>query len=246
MNTDIARATEIIREMKGLLSEPEGFGVLWPIRDLEMNVVGYMRGFDRVALGDAYLTETMAKWHTFYRECFLTQFVVTPENKRSWLQNSVLGNDRKMLFLIETTDGKIVGQDGFSVEEDGVCCLDGTMRWARGGHPDLFRFDILERVSIAYFLLNCRDCVAEVFSDNHLAAENLLSLGFTAEEEIPLLRIDEGDTMKYVKCPGSSCRGTEKRLLKMTMDRDFFAGKYKKVIETPCWVDSAFCNERGW
>ncbi len=239
MNTDIVRIKQIIREMKGLCG---GRGVLWPIRDLEMNVVGYMRGFDRVALGDAHLTETMAKWHTIYRESFLTQFVVTPENKRNWLERSVLGNDLKMLFLTETHSGNIVGQNGFSIGEDGVCFLDGTMRWARGGHPDLFQFDILERVSIAYFLLDCPQCVAEVLGDNPLAIQNLLSLGFTVEEEIALRRGDEGDMIKYVKCPGEPSGDSDKRnkkLLKMTMGRDCFAERYAKRIATPCWGDSS-------
>ncbi|MDL2263824.1 hypothetical protein LJC31_04130 [Synergistaceae bacterium OttesenSCG-928-I11] len=227
-----AKAKDAVRMMKGI---PDGRGVRWPVRDDDMSIIGHMRGFDKFCLLDAKLIETMAEWHTAYRGFFLTQFVVTPENKRDWLKRSVLGNDLKMLFLMETPDGRVVGQDGFTIEEGGVFSLDGTMRWGRGAHPEFFRRDILERVAIGYYLLGSERCVAEVFSDNSLAADNLLELGFEIDDEIPLSVCCEGDVIKYFMQSDPLPVNSDKTLLCMSIAKDFFSTRYKKLIDNPCW-----------
>ena len=112
---DMERAAGIIRKMKGLSG---GDGMRFPVRDDCLNVIGYLRGFGEPNLRDDALIETMARAHTHYKENFMTQFDVTKENKRYWLENSVLANDKKMLFLVETLNGRVVGQDGFTIRED--------------------------------------------------------------------------------------------------------------------------------
>ena len=113
---NIERRGFVIRWMKGL---PDGSGVRFPIRNPSLGVIGYLRAFDRRLLADDGLIETMARARTLYKDNFMTRFDVTPENKRNWLEKSVLGNDRKMLFLVETSDGRVVGQDGFTMGDDG-------------------------------------------------------------------------------------------------------------------------------
>ena len=223
---------QIIRGMKGL---PDGRGVRFPIRDENMNVIGRLRGFDRFLLRDENLIETMARCHTFYKENFLTQFDVSPENKRRWLERSVLGNDRKMLFLVETPDGRVIGQDGFTLLGGGVFEHDGTMRFSRGGNPDIFVRDSFERAAICFFLLGCEKFKVEIFKKNVMAIDNALALGLSIKTEHPLTRSEEQGVVSYRIASSPAMINTDEILVEFSMEKEAFAKSHGILIENPCW-----------
>jgi hypothetical protein len=218
--------------MKGL---PDGRGLRFPIRDEALNVIGFLRGFDKFSLEDDGLIETMARSRTMYRESFMTQFVVTPENKRGWLENSILNNDDRMLFLVETEDGRVVGQDGFSLGAGGVFRLDGSMRWGRGGHSGLFHRGGVERASMGFFLLLREKCVVEIFKKNVLVLDNSFCLGFKAERELALSMSEEDGVVSFAKETDPSRVNTDEALLSLSLDRETFAELNKTILENPCW-----------
>ena len=61
-------AAAILRRMKGISGLR---GLRFPIRDANLNIIGYLRGFDGFCLADTPLIETMARFRTFYSENFL-------------------------------------------------------------------------------------------------------------------------------------------------------------------------------
>ena len=194
-----------------------------PVLDASSAAIGYLRPFTEAMLADDMLIRTMADARTRHKEFFLTQFDVTPENKREWLRESVLGNDRKMLFLAETLDGRIVGQDGFTLLGGGVFALDGTMRWARGGHTRLFERSAVARAGFCFGALGCSLCRVELFLKNELGIYNVEHIGFSFEAEYPLCVTEKDGRIAYSKTsPG--CENTDERLVSMTMTREAFAG----------------------
>jgi hypothetical protein len=212
----------ILRRMKALKGVgAEGEGKL-PVRDASLSVIGYLRPFTETMLADEALIRTMAEARTRHKGFFLTQFDVTPENKREWLRESVLGNDRKMLFLVETLDGRVVGQDGFTLLGGGVFALDGTMRWARGGHTRLFERSAVARAGFCFGALGCLLCRVELFLKNELGIYNVENVGFSFESEYPLCVTEKDGMIAYSKTsPG--CENTEERLVSMTMTKETFA-----------------------
>jgi hypothetical protein len=207
-----------IRRLKGIGAD--GAARL-PVRDASLAVIGYLRAFTEAMLADDRLIRTMAEARTRYKEFFLTQFDVTPENKREWLRESVLKNDRKMLFLAETLDGRIVGQDGFTLLGGGIFVLDGAMRWARGGHTRLFERSVIERTGLCFGALGCTLCEVELFKKNRMGIFNIEHAGFSFEAEYPLCVREENGMIVYSKTsPG--CENTDERLVSMTMDKETF------------------------
>ncbi|MDR1133036.1 MAG: hypothetical protein LBL05_02680 [Synergistaceae bacterium] len=225
-------APAVVRKMKGI---PGGRGMRFPIRDENLNAIGYLRGFDVFCLADSSLIETMARFRTLYRENFLSQFEATPENKRNWLRESVLANDRKMLFLVDTLEGKIMGQDGFTLNEDGrTFCLDGSMRWERG-NGDLFQRGGIERAAMGFFLLGREKCTVEVFKSNVIVVDNSLSAGFTIEKEFHLRVGRKDGVISYSKEEDANFVNTDAVLLSLALDRDRFAETNRSIVENPCW-----------
>jgi hypothetical protein len=232
----------LIRRMKGL---PDGVGVRLPIRDDEMEVIGYLKVFDRLNLDDGSLIETMAAARTRYREFFLTQFDVTPENKREWLENSVLNNDSKMLFLVETLDGRVVGQDGFTLLEDGCFALDGTMRWMRGGCPEIFLRNSFERAAIGFFLFGCETLKVEIFGKNKMAIDNTLLLGLVVKAEHPLVRSETDGAVTFRVVSHMSHVNTPETLVEFSLEKSSFALLNGALVDSPCWKGIISLDARG-
>jgi hypothetical protein len=225
-------AAEIVRRMKGL---PDGRGARFPIRDRELNAIGFLRGFDKFFLEDDELITTMARCRTHYKENFLTQFDATPENKRAWLANSVLPNDRRMLFLVETLDGRIIGQDGFSLLDGGIFEHDGTMRWARGGHHEIFVRSSFERAAICFFLLGYEKFKVVIFKKNTMAVDNALALGLKIKDEHKLSYSECDGVVSYRVTSDSALVNTPETLMEFSMERSEFAESNAILVEKPCW-----------
>ena len=222
----------IIRKMKGL---PDGEGARFPIRDENMNVIGYLRAFDEPSLRDGALIEAMARAHTLYKENFMTQFDVTPANKRSWLKDSVLRNDRKMLFLVETMAGRVVGQDGFTVRDDGVFASDASMKWERDGHPALFLRNYFERAAMCFVLLGCIRGEIMLFKSNVVTMLNVRRLGVRKIREHSLVKFDANGKIIYAPAKGLSEVNTKETLVEYSLEKEDFLSAHKTLIERPCW-----------
>jgi hypothetical protein len=229
---NISRDARLVRTLKGL---PNARGVRLPVRDRDMTTIGYMSVFDNFRLADDELVKTMAAARSRFREFFLTQFGVTYENKRNWLKDAVLRNDRKILFIVETAGGKIVGQDGITLLDGGDFMLDGTIRWARGGHSRLFERACIEKACIGFGLFGRLRCVINVFTDNKFAILNIESSGFAVREEHALSRAErDGHVIFEVEANPESVN-TDKKLAEYEMYRNSFMTRHGAFIDSPCW-----------
>ncbi|MDR3331373.1 MAG: hypothetical protein LBT08_01980 [Synergistaceae bacterium] len=214
----------VIRRMKGLSGD--GRSMVFPIRHYDLSVIGYLRTIDRSILDDSKLIEVMAKARAHHAANFLTQFDVTADNKRWWLENGVLNNDDKALFLVESDDHTVVGQDGFTILSDDVFSLDGTMRWIRRGHKDLYVRSGVERASICFFMLGCKLSTTEVFKDNIPNVKNSIRMGHDIAAEHRLFLSESDNTLRYEKVEDIERSNTDRIILSFEMTRDDFLKKH--------------------
>ncbi|MDR0765075.1 MAG: hypothetical protein LBE65_05745 [Synergistaceae bacterium] len=229
---NMSRDARLVRTLKGL---PDARGARLPVRGRDMTTIGFMSVFDNFRLADDELVKTMAAARSRFGEFFLTQFGVTYENKKNWLENSVLRNDRKILFIVETGDGKIVGQDGVTLPDGDNFMLDGTMRWAMGGYPRLFERTCIERACIGFGLFGRLRCVINVFNDNKFAILNIESSGFVVREEHALSRTEQDGRVIFAAAETPELVNTDKKLVEYEMYRDRFAERHGAFIDSPCW-----------
>lgn len=225
---------ELVRRIKGIGYDR---GVVFPIRHVDLSVIGYLRAVDRSILDDWDLIRTMAESRTRNRRYFLTQFDASPENKRAWLENGVLKNDDKVLFLVEAHDHTVVGQDGFTLMENGVFSLDGTMRWLKYGHKDLYVRSGVERAAICFFLLSGVLSTTEVFSDNIANMTNSARMGHEAMTEHELFLSERDFVFRYEKIEGGSAANTDRKLTCFEMTQTSFIDQHRSIFEHPSWVN---------
>lgn len=171
-------------------------------------------GVDRLSGEDvAALTE----WRNRHISSFLTEFVATPERTASWLTRMVGPDDTRILFMVESPPGHLVGYMGLAFidwalakgEADAVVrgketprglmtqCLRHLMGWAR---------DQLGLTTLS----------VRVRSDNPALAF-YQKFGFAEVRREPLARTERNDEVIWQPCQVES-KQSELSLVHMNLD----------------------------
>jgi RimJ/RimL family protein N-acetyltransferase len=145
----------------------------------------------------------ITKWREYYKENFLSQFPVSEERTKNWLQNQVINKDNRILFIIQTPDGKLAGHIGvifFEVDEN-TCEIDNVVKSADCNIPGLMYHALKTLNNFLFNSLKIKKIFLRVFSDNIKAKNLYLACGFSKTKEIKLKRVVHGDTIKYIEIP---------------------------------------------
>lgn len=128
----------------------------------------------------------LTRWRNQHVKSFLTEFVATEEQTAHWLANAVHGNPGKMLFMVETLDGKRVGHVGlgFIDWENSYGEADAIVS---GGEspPGLMKTSLLTLMQWARDALGLKTLAVRVRSDN-TALEFYKKVGFREFKRVPI------------------------------------------------------------
>lgn len=168
-----------------------------PIYNHEGELVAYLRPITKSTLKNKKEIILLSKWRKDNSLAFPSQFTVTTEGTKKWLENQLIKNPTRILFFVESKDksSRLVGHMGLygfnfrdlSCEVDNVIrgnkiYLKGAMTW---GLRALIRWTLLE--------LEPRRIFLRVFSDNKHAIEFYKRCGFVQYKLIPLKKIKKED-----------------------------------------------------
>lgn len=173
-----------------------------PILDAQGCVIGELRPLSRASLEDDALMVSITKWRNSASKSFLTQFQATPERTRLWLQNVVLCDNARLLFLIHSTT-KLIGHYGFKGLTAESAEVDNLVRGESGGHPQLVHFAEIALIRWMFETFDIESLFGYVLADNWQAIELHARVGFQNAERVPLLkRIVNGETFFDMGEPG--------------------------------------------
>jgi RimJ/RimL family protein N-acetyltransferase len=97
---------------------------------------------------------------------FLTQFTPSIERTEKWLKEIVIPSKDRILFLIYTLEGNIVGNFGIcNINYDDVE-LDNLIRGEKGGDPQLIYYSEISLLNWIFSQLNVQSVILHVFSNN--------------------------------------------------------------------------------
>lgn len=147
-----------------ILHEGEFIGQLVPIGDWIL--------CDREAIS------AIAEWRQRAMQNYLVQFPSTAERTEAYLRQLALGDERRLLFMIEGESPAFLGHLGLEGVENGRGELDNLMRGRRGGHPALMREAERTILSWAFRTLGLETIVGRVLSHNFIAIGIHREMGF--------------------------------------------------------------------
>jgi len=152
----------------------------------------------RFHCADGRLISNMAAWRNRFVTAYPTQFKATPDSTSRWLDESVLNQPGRILFLVMDKCGCCFGHIGFNncINNERSFEIDNVVR-GEAGYPGLFSraLDIL--CTWAYETFPVDDIVLRVMADNSRAIDFYYSLGWSLVREIQLTKRESKDFVSY-------------------------------------------------
>jgi methionyl-tRNA formyltransferase/RimJ/RimL family protein N-acetyltransferase len=167
----------------------------------EDKIVGYLRAVTKNAVYNAKLISDLSVWRDRNQMTYMKQFKITDEKTKKWIKTGILEKKDRILFIIETTDGRRVGHIGlnrfnfskFTAEIDNVLRgntdVPGIMTIASKALMDWGR----KKLNIQNYLL-------QVFEDNKRAVDFYSKIGFQIKYKKALYKSkNKGPEVEWVE-----------------------------------------------
>ena len=183
--------------------------------------IGSLVCLDQGLSADRHILEKLTAWRQRYMRYFLTQFVATSERTLSWIRRVVLPSPDRILFLVYSAEGDLVGNSGVCSLRPPYGELDNLIRGEKGGDARLIYFSEIALLRWLYGSLGCQRIGLQVFSNNRPTIALHSSVGFSVLRNHKLTFTDDGDGRTYRMDSGSG-QPAAFNCLEMTLDKDTF------------------------
>ncbi|HKY57462.1 MAG TPA: GNAT family N-acetyltransferase [Aeromicrobium sp.] len=149
------------------------------------------------------LSARLATWRRNNAEAFATRFPVTDDGTRAWLQDQVIDNPRRVLFLVLDDDGRPIGNLGFVVGDSlGLPVeIDNVLR-GEAAAPGLMRQALLALLGWLTDQVDHEPVGLRVLGSNERAVRFYEKAGFHEVSRVNLVAQRDGDRVSLV--PGDT------------------------------------------
>ena len=118
-------------------------------------------------------------------------FKVTKERTRKWLNESVVDNDNRLLFMITDMGFKCVGHIGLTnFRDENTAEIDSVLKGIKKGYPKYMQLSLFSLMKWAKHNLGIVNFDLEVLQDNNHAINFYKKCSFVEKGIIPLKRVE--------------------------------------------------------
>jgi RimJ/RimL family protein N-acetyltransferase len=224
----------IIRTLKGLRANdfPAGFATEIPVINDKSVKLGRLAPINQILANDEEIINSLADWRRRFKRFFFTQFDVTSERTKTWLNEVVVKDDTRILFLIKDETNKLTGHVGAANINGDSAELDNFIRGARGGDPKLMLLSGLSLVGWIYGALHIEKIYARVIANNFRTLSVYEAAGCFERSEMPEFaeRTDAKESAGDLTDVQDQSRPEGDRFVKMTLDMQKFLTTYPWMV----------------
>ena len=163
--------------------------------------IGYLTPLSSIHVGDRRLAKRLAKWRDANQFAYPTRFSVSTEGTLHWLENAVVNNRQRLLFLVLDTQLYPVGHLGLAYQFDGSLEVDNVLR-GESQEPGLMSMAMNALESWAVHELDTQFLTLRVLKSNEHAVSFYQKLGYTQSESTPLTWVDRDMIRELVPSEG--------------------------------------------
>lgn len=145
------------------------------------------------------LAKDLSEWRHQFAKFFKTGFPPDPVKTQNWIQNVVIGNPNKILYLVHCRNERM-GHFGLTNITASDVELDNAIRARKGGHPDLFRYIEFVLLDFSFRFLKIKRIYGYLFSHNFLAMTLHKQFGFKEVERFNLKLVSSNRSWNYEIC----------------------------------------------
>jgi RimJ/RimL family protein N-acetyltransferase len=144
--------------------------------------------------------EMLANWRKNRQEFFTTQFNVTVESTKKWLEEKILPSDCNILFIVENEEHIPIGQVGLCEidHQKKYCLFDNILRGDTQHFKGGMKLACSTLLNWCFKVLNMETVYLKVLSDNERAIRLYKELGFKEIQKMPLINQTENGITKWI------------------------------------------------
>ncbi|SON56152.1 hypothetical protein HDIA_2611 [Hartmannibacter diazotrophicus] len=171
------------------LEEAERCGLI--IREDGGDEIGRLVPIGPWILSRPDLIDLMTDWRRNAMRFFMSRFEASSESMAWYLRTLSVGQDNRLLFLIEDPAGRFVGHIGLSGCDGQRAEIDNLMRGLSGGHPQLVPCAERTLLDWCFGVLNLESLNLKVLSYNFVTMNLHARFGFRETRRLPLRRYEK-------------------------------------------------------
>ena len=166
--------------------------------DIKSNgiVVGKLIPITISDLNDDKKITLLQNWRSDNQHAFPSQFKVTFEGTKEWINKQLLQKKDRILFFVADEDGKLIGHVGlFRIDyQKKICELDNIIR-GESSTKGLMTMACQRLIEFAKTNLQISKIYLRVFSDNEPALKLYHNIGFEEVIRVPLRKEQAGENI---------------------------------------------------
>lgn len=193
--------------------------VLIPILDANQNTIGFLHPITadfQATIKDC--VELLCRWRAENASLSPTQFQVTYAGTKRWIENLIVQNDQRILFMVQAISGTYIGHMGLAnfCHETQTAEIDLVVRGEKSIAHGLMGYAMAALIRWGQQELNLKHIELDVLWDNEHAISFYERCGFHRGELIPLKRKETECEVRWVPHKGAQLKA-EKYYLHMTL-----------------------------
>lgn len=175
--------------------------ILIPVLDGSQNTVGFLRPITadfRITITDC--VELLSRWRANSPTLSPTQFQVTYKGTERWLDDLVINNDQRILFMVQDSNGNYIGHMGFAdfCYERQSADVDLVVRGEPNISHGLMEYAIKALVHWGKQELELKHIELDVLWDNEHAISFYERCGFQKGDLIPLTKKESKGEVRWI------------------------------------------------
>lgn len=177
--------------------------ILIPILDSKENTVGFLRPLTadfNITIPDC--VELLDRWRAENPTLSPSRFPITHERTRRWLIASIINDDKRVLFMVQSPEGRNVGHIGFR-DIDSECRsaeVDMVLRGEKVKGEGFMCFAMATLIGWGKqeLLLEHFDLVVLPYNEHAISFYH--RCGFQEDGIVPLIRVEENNEISWIRC----------------------------------------------
>lgn len=184
-------------------------------------LLAYFRPLSVSSLNNQEEINSLAIWRQKHNWWFPAQFKVTIEGTKKWVENQVIQNPDRLLFMLEDPSGKIIGHLGlyrFNFSERS-CEVDNIIR-GEDLIPGVMTEALKTLIVWSTLTLKIKKFYLKVYADNERAIALYKRCGFKKLKKIPMKKIVENEVVSWEENPKMKEKEIERFHLQMFLEKN--------------------------
>jgi RimJ/RimL family protein N-acetyltransferase len=147
--------------------------------------------------------ELMGRWRAENPSISASTFEITKERTEKWLDNLIIGREDRLLFMIQTLDGRFLGHVGYSNfrYDEKTAEIDSILRGVKDEFPGIMTFALQSLLWWGKEELRLEHIELTTGPDNHKAQALYKRCGFIEKKRKAIIKVVKEDEVRWDDAP---------------------------------------------